>query len=74
MKKFRYGLGHDAGETLTVGELIDKLSSYPKDMPVISTWESIHTFIGNDDFSTKYFHMGKQDDCEMCLIIDVDQY
>lgn len=74
MKKFRYELGHEAGETLTVGELVDKLSEYPSDMPVISTWERVYTFIGNDDFSTEYFHKGEQEDRELCLIIDADQY
>jgi hypothetical protein len=36
-------------ETMSVGELIEKLRQYPKDMPVIITWEGQRVAISCDD-------------------------
>jgi len=42
MKEFRYSHGLSAVKTVTVAELIEALSAYPSDMPVLATWEGVH--------------------------------
>lgn len=74
MKTFRYEDGHVANITMTVGELIEKLTGYPRDMPVLATWENIKTVFDPANFSVESFATGHEEDRAMCLIIGVDQY
>ena len=74
MKTFHYPLGHVAGITMTVGELIDKLNSYPKEMPVLAAWEGIETTFKPDHFEVSSYTMWLESEREICLIINVDQY
>jgi hypothetical protein len=74
MKTFRYKLGHEAGKTMTVAELKAELDKYPDGMPVLATWEGIHTFFSPDCFEIKEWSAGNEEDREKCLVIDVDQY
>jgi len=74
MKTFRFELGHEAGETLTVSELKNELEKYPDNMPVMATWEGVRAYIDADNFETDFVDKGKLEDKEMCLIIDVEQY
>ena len=75
MKTYHYKKGHEAKTTLTVSELIEKLKKYPDDMPVIPTWESIHTSINSEEFEVvSGYHCGKPEEAEDILVIDVDQW
>lgn len=74
MKTFRYTLGHKAGTTVTVGELIDALSDYAHNMPVMAQWEGVDAFVRKENFSVKHVDKGHDDDACDCLIIDVNQY
>lgn len=74
MKTFRYKLGHEAGETLTVSELKIELSKYPDEMPVMATWEGVNAYIDSEDFEIYCVHKGNEEDEEQCLIIDVGRY
>lgn len=71
MKVFRYSESNEAGKTITVKEMIEALSKYPDDMPVLATWEGIHTFI-DGEFKTESYTSGFEKDRELCLIIDVN--
>lgn len=59
---------------MTVGELIDKLNSYPKEMPVLAAWEGIETTFKPDRFEVTSYTMRIESEREECLIIDVDNY
>ena len=72
MKTFRYALGHEAGKTMTVAELREKLNEFPQDMPVLATWEGIATFFNPENFMVEQYGDHQQDACD-CLIINVDQ-
>ncbi len=39
MVTFQFKSGLPAMSTMTVGELIEELKSYERDMPVLATWE-----------------------------------
>lgn len=39
MKTYNYPHGKPAKTVLTVGELIERLSQHPADMPVVAEWE-----------------------------------
>lgn len=70
MKTFRYPLGHKDGDTLTVGELKALLAEYPDDMPVLASWEGIHTFMRDVSVETPtHWH---DEDNEPCLVFDVN--
>lgn len=72
MKTFRSERGHIDKVTMTVGELREKLSEYPDEMPILPTWEGIHRGIqknGFDVIEADYFH--KDDNCS-ALQIDVE--
>jgi hypothetical protein len=77
MKTFRYST-HDKfpiGSTMTVSELREKLNEYPQDMPVLATWEGIHTFFAPESFKVERYGGGSihhEDACD-CVVIDVDQ-
>ena len=74
MKTFHYERGHEAGKTMTVSELREKLNEYPQDMPVFGTWEGVCGFIGPDDFIIQKEHKGdEREECE-CLLINVERY
>jgi hypothetical protein len=73
MKIFRYDKGHEAGRTITVKEMKELLDKYPDDMPVLATWENIHTFI-DGEFTTEAYTSGFEKDRELCLVIDVNDY
>lgn len=73
MKTFRYPLGHIHYKALTVEELIERLSAYPKDMPVLAEWEGVCT--GSEDwtFYTEInFNGGMTEDACDVLILDVE--
>lgn len=74
MKTFRYALGHEAGTTLTVGELIEALKNYPPQMPVMCEWEGCNAFVKEENFGISKVTKGHQDDACDCLVIDVNQY
>lgn len=74
MKTFRYKLGHEAGKTMTVAELKEELEKYPDEMPVLATWEGMHTFFSPGCFEIKEWSTGNKEDVDKCLVIDVDQY
>ena len=74
MKTFRHDKGHIAGSTVTVGEFIEMLKTFPQDMPLLAEWEGCHAFITQEDFRTERTNKGNlEDECE-CLIIDVNTY
>ena len=74
MKVFHFEKGHEAGRTMTVSELREKLNEYPQDMPVFGTWESVCGYIGPDDFCVEKIHKGDEtEECD-CLLIDVEGY
>lgn len=72
MKTFRYPLGHEARTTMNVSELVKKLSEYPSTMPVLFEWEGIYT--APNSFKTENTDYGFEEDREVCLIIDVNDY
>ena len=75
MKTFRYALGHEAGKTMTVNELMEKLAGYPGGMPVLATWEGTRTWFDPESFSiVQGFHCGNEEDACDCLEIDVNDY
>lgn len=74
MKTFRYPLGHEAGKTLTVGELMEALTDYPYDMPVMAQWEGVNAFVDNESFSVETVTKGHDEDKCECLVIDVNKY
>ena len=73
MKTFRHKLGHESGKTMTVSELREKLNEFPQDMPVLATWEGIHTFFEPEHFQVERYGDHPEDACD-CLVIDVDQW
>jgi hypothetical protein len=74
VKHFRYKLGHEAGATMTVGELKKALDDYPDEMPVILDWEGVNAFVNSSDWRTGLVHKGEQgDECE-CLLIWAEHF
>jgi hypothetical protein len=73
MKTFRYKLGHEGIQTMTVSELREKLNQFPQDMPVLATWETVITPFRPDRFKVERYGEHHEDACD-CLVIDVDQY
>ena len=75
MKIFHYCHGAKSKQTMTVSELIDALSQYPNDMPVIPTYESVTGCFEPDEISVrKGYHTGvKTEACDV-LLIDVERY
>ncbi len=61
----------DIKATMTVKEMIRTLNQYPKDMPVIATWETVHTEFKLNNFSIIEGYQGSN---LSVLVIDVDQY
>jgi hypothetical protein len=85
MKEFTKGLffgrmGGPTGstcivKTMTVGELQDFLNAYPKDMPVMATWEGVAAMIEPENFSVvSGFHKGFEEEACDCLVVDVEGY
>lgn len=75
MKTFRYELGHAYMETMTVSELIAKLSEFPGDMPVVGTWEGVCTPFTADRMQIEGdFHGGEKADACAVVMINVDKY
>jgi len=74
MKTFHHKLGHEAGKTMTVSELREKLNEYPQDMPVFGTWEGCNGYIESINFIVERTHKGNPDEACDCLLIDVEQY
>ncbi len=54
--------------TMTVGETIEKLKTYPSEMPFMATWESVHAPIKELNFSVS------QEYDRPVLIVDVEDY
>lgn len=73
MKIFRYELGHNAMETMTVGELIKYLKDFPEEMPVLAQWEGCHNPL-NEAAINPSFHTGKTEDACDVLVFDVNNY
>lgn len=72
MKIFHSARGHEAGKTMTVYELRERLNEYHPDMPVFGTWEGLCGYIGGGNFYVELIHKGdKSEECE-CLLIDVE--
>ncbi len=60
---------------MTVGELQNFLDAYPKDMPVMATWEGVAAMIEPQNFLVESgFHKGLEDEACDCLLIDVEGY
>ena len=75
MKAFRYKLGHVAGETMTVGELMAELAKFPADMPILYEWEGQHVMAKPDRVATEDdIHWGEKEDACTCLVINADNY
>jgi len=74
MKEFRYAKGHKAGETMTVGELVEALSNYPNDMPVMAGWEGVCAYVDSANFEVVCVDKGHEGDQEECLVIDVENH
>ena len=74
MKTFRHLLGHEAGQTMTVNELMKKMKKYPADMPVFAKWEGCEGFIKAEEFSIHNVLKGHPEDICKCLVIDVNEY
>ena len=74
MKTFHYERGHEAGETMTVAELCEKLNEYPQEMPVFCEWEGVHSYVGPHDFAIESVHKGDVSEKCDCLVIDVNGY
>jgi hypothetical protein len=74
VKTFRFPLGHIAGQTMTVGELIKKLSEYPEDTPVFAEWEGCRAYVEPEMFEVARVSKGRKEDECACLIIDVNLY
>ena len=72
MKTFHRESGHQAGETVTVGELLALLARYPSDMPVFAQWEGCDGYIHPDNFEVTEVSKGLE--IERCLVIDVNAY
>lgn len=74
MKIFRHERGHEAGRTMTVAELKEKLSQYPDDMPVMALWEEVYAYIEPQNFDVEKVSKGnKEDECD-CVTIWVEKY
>lgn len=73
MKTFYYPLGHEAGKTMTVEELILKLAQYPHDMPVFGAWEGVCGYVEPENFSVETMYPTQGEKCA-CLLIDVNKY
>lgn len=74
MKTFHYELGHVAGKTVTVKELINILESFDGDMPVMATWEGVNAYIEKEDFSIERVNKWKKEEACDCVVIDVGHY
>lgn len=74
MKTYHHALGHEAGSTMTVKELREKLAEYPDDMPVFGTWEGVNGWIRADCFSVEVTHKGDASEACPALLIDVEEY
>ena len=74
MKVFHRSQGHKAGETMTVAELRAKLATYPDEMPVFGTWESVCGYITDASFVVEAIHKGTESESCDCLLIDVEGY
>jgi len=74
VKTFRYELGHEAGKTLTVGELRAELEAYPDDMPVMAEWEGVRAYVDPAEFYPRPVCKGMKEDEEVCLIMSVEKY
>jgi hypothetical protein len=73
MRTYKWPLGHDAGQTVTVQELIDILKRYPGDMPVFATWEGVLAYVDPVNFTIE--SVSKHGERESPhLLIDVEQY
>lgn len=74
LKTFRNSLEHEAGKTMVVSELIEKLKHYPENMPVFAEWEGVTAYIDPENFEVNAIIKGHiEDDC-LGLVIDVNQY
>jgi hypothetical protein len=77
IRRYRWGIAK--WETMTTGELINQLKSYPPDTPVMATWEGVLRSVTPDRFQIEDLDMEREDppDCSIsakidCLVIDVD--
>jgi len=69
MKTLKNKYSNTSYKTMTVGELREKLNSYPDDMPVLATWEGLFVQIDSACFSVSKVSHIRHD----CVVIDVDQ-
>lgn len=74
MESFRHEIGHEAGKTLTVEEVISILEQHPKDMPVFVHWEGVYAYVEPEGFSMELVHKGMKEDEKTCLVIDAGEY
>lgn len=71
MKVFKNYTGQIYDSTLTVAEMMEKLSHYPPDLPVMAEWDGINTCFDFDGFEVKFVTYGDSKNFE-CLVIDVN--
>lgn len=71
MKEFHYPKGNVAIRALTVGELIDALARYPREMPVLAEWEGQKAPLGFFMDIAPFFAGVPAERCD-CLIIDAE--
>jgi hypothetical protein len=71
MKTFHYPKGNIAKQVLTVGELLDALSRFPRDMPVLAEWEGQYMPLGARMITVPYGCGVPDESCE-CLIVDAE--
>ena len=72
MKIYKNTLGVEIAKTMTVGELREKLSEYPVNMPVFGGWEGVKGCVTPEDFYVEEFTKHLASDKKECLIIDVE--
>ncbi len=72
MKTLRNIEGEIRYKTLTVRELIQKLSKFHPDMPVLTTWEGIYVSIGPGDICIEKIEYIHPADDQECLTIDAE--
>lgn len=74
MKVFRNAYGHEAGRTVTVGEMKTALDEYPDDMPIMAEWEGVNAYVDPSEFGMELVSKGMDEDEEVCLVMPVENY
>jgi hypothetical protein len=71
VKTFLYPNLKVAGSTMTAKELIDILSTFPCDIPVMVSWEGCSAYLS--EYSVERISKGGPDGCDV-LLFDANDY